>query len=73
MVRYALKFDHPIPLSVSNLRQISELTEIHHEALSSDKKDHEKPQPLLELIIKNCSHGKTYKLFRIKVVECIYS
>ena len=63
MVRYALKFDHPIPLSVSNLRQISELTEIHHEALSSDKKDHEKPQPLLELIIKNCSHGKTYKLF----------
>ena len=63
MVRYALKFDHPIPLSVSSLRQISELTEIHHEALSSDKKDHEKPQPLLELIIKNCSDGKTNKSF----------
>ena len=57
MVRYALKFDYPIPLSVKNLRQISELTEIHHEALSSDKNGHGAPQPLLELIIKNCSQG----------------
>ena len=53
MVRYALKFNHPIPLSVTNLRQISEITEIHHESLSSDTNGH--PQPLLELIIKNCS------------------
>ena len=58
MVRYALKFDHPIPLSVKNLRQISELTEIPHEALSSDKNGYGNTQPLLELIIKNCSQGR---------------
>ena len=67
MVRYALKFDHPIPLSISNLRQISDLTEIHHEALSSNSKDHRKPQPLLELIIKNCSQGNKSRLYGILI------
>ena len=56
-VRFALKFDQPIPLSVARLKQISQLTEIHHEALSSDKNSQWATQPLMELIIKNCTQG----------------
>merc|ERR1712223_1114388 len=49
MVRYALKFDHPIPLSIAKLKQISALTDIHYEGMTSDRKT----LPLMDLIIKN--------------------
>ena len=53
MVRYALKFDHPIPLSIAKLKQISALTDIHYEGMTSDRKT----SPLMDLIIKNSTKG----------------
>ena len=53
MVRYALKFDHPIPLSIAKLKQIAALTDIHYEGMTSDRKT----LPLMDLIIKNSTKG----------------
>ena len=66
-VRFALKFDQPIPLSVARLKQISQLTEIHHEALSSDKNGTWATQPLMELIIKNCTQGIMNYTFKFRM------
>ena len=62
-MRFALKFDKPIPLSIARLKQISLLTKIHHEALPSDRNGQEDAEPLMELIIKNYTQGN--QLFEI--------
>ena len=75
-VRFALKFDKPIPLSIARLKQISLLTKIHHEALPSDRNGQEDAEPLMELIIKNYTQGNQLLreiIFIISIIREIIS